>query len=242
MSQYAAWLLEHIPPLVANDAGTTAILGGMGAFALQHTVMSHPPVRQFLIQVLGQGLFMLLYSISSISLFSPALAIIITASGGPISPARLPSSPALTVLSVSLKVLGFIFMGQGMAGQGDVRNLKSSQKEFAAHGILRITRHAMFMGFCLVALGKLLMHKSLRELVYYCSLPVYTAFGVWRQDIRHLSVKPKEYFEQTSAFPFGKILSGQQSLSKAISEFSIIGLIPTLIYAGIFYYLNGPTF
>jgi len=184
------------------------------------------------------------YSVASLVTFLASLLVILGDAAGPASSFAHEPSLGLTVLSTGLKVLGIFLMGQALSSNprpNDFHENESTKniRPFSAQGIVRITRHGLFVAFAIIAVGKLLVHQSVRQLVYYAMFPLYTAFGISHQDARHQTSRPKEYFEQTSAFPFWAIISGKQSLTQAISEFKVGGIAISLIWAGIFYYFNG---
>jgi uncharacterized membrane protein len=75
-------------------------------------------------------------------------------------------------------------------------------------GVLRISRHPLFMGVSLIGLLHLAVARiHTTDLVFFVGLVAVSLIGSWHQDQRHLANGDevfRQFYEETSFLPFGR--------------------------------------
>ncbi len=175
------------------------------AFAATHVVLSSVRLRPRLIDVLGGGLYQGLYSAVALLLFVPLVWVYL---------ANKHAGPELWYVGRAPAVhwLGMLGMGVAfvLAVGGVLRpspaSLARGSTEIA--GVLRITRHPLFMALGLMGLMHLLMapvHAS--DLAFFGGFPVFAWIGCRHQDLRKLDSAGQElrrFYAETPFLPFSR--------------------------------------
>jgi len=216
------------------------VLAGWSAFAGTHLAMSHPPIREKLIELSGSEFnYRLGYSAvaaTTASLAALAYFRIPSAMRGPVINTWMKSS-RVRVASGALRSIGTILAvdafvnpipnPMGMLGlkSDDPTDLRKLQRKYQVYGLQRLTRHSEFLGYSMIALGQALVSKRLAPMVFWGIFPIFSVAGALHQEYRHRKTKPAHYFEETSFLPFGAMLSGHQSFTRMLVE------IPPSAYA-----------
>ena len=174
-------------------------------FAATHIGLSSQRWRPRLVETLGAGAFLGLYSVVSFAVFVPLVSIYW---GDRHSGAYLGS------LAVIPGMRELMFLGMGVAVTLMVGGLVSpSPASLAAgqpeaRGMLRITRHPLLMGAGLFGLLHLLVvpvHAA--ELAFFAGFPLFVVAGCWHQDQRKLAGGDADFARfhaSTSFLPFGR--------------------------------------
>lgn len=175
------------------------------AFAATHVVLSSLRMRPRLIGVLGERPYQGLYSAVALLLFVPLVWVYF---------ANKHAGPELWYVggAAAVRWLGIIGMGVAfvLAVGGLLRpspaSLAPGSTEIA--GVLRITRHPLFMGLGLMGLMHLLMapvHAS--DLAFFGGFPVFAWIGCRHQDLRKLDSAGEElrrFYAETPFLPFSR--------------------------------------
>lgn len=175
------------------------------AFAATHVVLSSVRLRPRLIGVLGERPYQGLYSAVALLLFVPLVWVYF---------ANKHAGPELWYVggAAAVRWLGMIGMGVAfvLAVGGLLRpspaSLAPGSTEIA--GVLRITRHPLFMGLGLMGLMHLLMapvHAS--DLAFFGGFPVFAWIGCRHQDLRKLDSAGEElrrFYAETPFLPFSR--------------------------------------
>ena len=175
------------------------------AFAATHVVLSSVRLRPRLIGVLGERPYQGLYSAVALLLFVPLVWVYF---------ANKHAGPELWYVggAAAVRWLGMIGMGVAfvLAVGGLLRpspaSLAPGSTEIA--GVLRITRHPLFMGLGLMGLMHLLMapvHAS--DLAFFGGFPVFAWIGCRHQDLRKLHSAGEElrrFYAETPFLPFSR--------------------------------------
>jgi uncharacterized membrane protein len=175
------------------------------AFAATHVVLSSVRLRPRLIGVLGERPYQGLYSAIALLLFVPLVWVYF---------ANKHAGPELWYVggAAAVRWLGIIGMGVAfvLAVGGLLRpspaSLAPGSTEIA--GVLRITRHPLFMGLGLMGLMHLLMapvHAS--DLAFFGGFPVFAWIGCRHQDLRKLDSAGEElrrFYAETPFLPFSR--------------------------------------
>ncbi len=175
------------------------------AFAATHVVLSSVRLRPRLIGVLGERPYQGLYSAVALLLFVPLVWVYF---------ANKHAGPELWYVGGAAAVRGLGMIGMGiafvLAVGGLLRpspaSLAPGSTEIA--GVLRITRHPLFMGLGLMGLMHLLMaplHAS--DLAFFGGFPVFAWIGCRHQDLRKLHSAREElrrFYAETPFLPFSR--------------------------------------
>jgi uncharacterized membrane protein len=135
------------------------VLFGWSLFAGTHMAMSHPPIRQGLVDQWGKEKFLGIYTATSLVTFIPMCYLYSKAR-------KLPSSQILSPmvgLGTLFNTLGVITFSQAVVNESPTA-MDQQQKlhfnegdhvkeQFETHGLIRVTRHGLFMTFAMF--GKL---------------------------------------------------------------------------------------
>jgi uncharacterized membrane protein len=174
-------------------------------FLTTHVSLSSQRLRPILVKTLGEGGFLGAYSLLALAIFIPLVWIYGTNKhagaflwyGSPIEWMR-------PIVYVAM-ALAFVLVIGG--------NLNPSPASLAPgggliRGVLRITRHPLFMGFGLFGLLHLCVARvNEAELAFFGGLPVVALIGCWHQDRRKLATDGesfRKFYERTSFLPFGR--------------------------------------
>src|SRR6185295_8665359 len=120
------------------------------AFAVTHTVLTHPPVRSALVARLGTGPFQGLFSLVAFATFVPLVWTFFhyrTSTAIPLP--YLVQRPGIWWVTMVLVLVGFELLVLGFARPNPLA--LSARQGSGAGGILRVTRHPAFMGVALFA-------------------------------------------------------------------------------------------
>eukprot|EP00128_Syssomonas_multiformis_P009022 Colp12_sorted_trinity150504_noHs@2744 len=197
--------------------GTKAIALGWAAFAGTHMAMSHPPIREGLIQKLGgKDKFLSVYSAVSFATLLPTIAIY--ARRGSKAVPLFHSGKLGRYTSKILTAAAIVTFPQVVTAPSAIvvkvneGATAVTEDQVAVKGIHRVTRHGMFMSFALWGLGRALAVGSAPALVFYGGFPIFWIIGSMHQDLRLKQTLPTSFFEQTSLLPFKAISEGRNIL------------------------------
>ena len=182
-----------------------AIAALWALFLATHMGLSSARVRPTLISKLGQTGFLGVYSVLALAIFLPLVWVYATHKhagaflwyGSTIGWMR-PVVYVLMALAFTLIIGGFLNPSPASIapGSGEIR------------GVLRITRHPLFMGVGLFGLLHLLVARvHVADLVFFVGLPIVTLIGCWHQDRRKLDSDDSSFetfYNQTAFLPFGR--------------------------------------
>jgi uncharacterized membrane protein len=188
-------------------------------FAISHTVPSSATLRPKLIDKLGAGPFMGLYSLVSFAFFVPLVWVYFrNRHAGELFYARAPQAYRIAF------VLAFIGLTLLVASVFRPSPVSLGGKP-EAKGLIRITRHPLFLSMGLLGCAHLLLFGFASDVAFFGGLVAYSIFGSLHQDHRQRLTRPelKEVFDTTSWLPFGAILSGRNRL--VLSELPWIGFV-----------------
>ena len=186
-------------------------------FAISHTVPSSASLRPKLIEKLGAGPFMGMYSLVSLAFFVPLVVVyfrnrhagelLYSLGPGVYRPAQF-----LAFFSMALLVAAAV-------RPSPVSIVGST----SAVGLARITRHPLFLAMGLVGIAHVLLFGFASDVAFFGGLVLYSIFGSLHQDHRQRLTRPElgEMFATTSWLPFAAIVSGRNRL--VLSELPYVG-------------------
>lgn len=181
------------------------------AFIGGHLVLSHPPVRGPLRARLGANGFTSLYSAMALGLFVPLVYVWWThRHQGPML-WMLRDVPGLRHGVELLVVLGFALETAGLfqPAPGSMA-FSMAGRAPELRGVSTVTRHPLFVGMSLWAIGHLLMNGWATDVAFFGGFPLMTLVGCMHQDWRKAREEPgfKEILARTSLVPFAAALRG----------------------------------
>ncbi|MGH7857332.1 MAG: NnrU family protein, partial [Candidatus Binatia bacterium] len=179
-----------------------------------HTVLTHPPIRSALVARLGVGPFQGLFSLVAFATFVPLVWTFFA--NRPSTAMPLPSlldaprfwpTMLLMAFAVVLLVVGFVQPSPFSIG---------AHQEPRASGVLRITRHPVFMAAAILGAAHLLVNHTDLDRAFFGGLLVYSLLGSAHQEWRKRregGETLRRFYAETSFLPFVAIASGRNRLS-----------------------------
>lgn len=177
---------------------TTIVLLWLG-FSGTHVALSHPPVRARLVSALGAGGFLGAYSIVAFAFFVPLCWVYFAHLHEGAWLFVLPRGPLLTWAVSILSTIGFVLMAASFLQPSPAGMVPGSLE---ARGVLRLTRHPLFMGLGVVGLAHLLVNTSATDVAFFAGLPLFAIVGCAHQDARKRVHGPPGYAAFLSETPF----------------------------------------
>lgn len=190
------------------------------AFAVTHSGVTHGPVRSWICARLGERVYQALYSVIALVIFVPLVGTYF---------ANKHAGAELWDLGEGPVLRWIIYIGMGVAlvlvVSALVRPSPASviPGDPTPHGVQRITRHPMMMGFALLGLLHLVGNGFASDLVFFGGITVYSLVGAWHQDQRKLAEGPpgfRAFWEATPFLPF----TGRGTL-QGLRELSPVALL-----------------
>jgi uncharacterized membrane protein len=198
------------------------IAGLWATFAGTHVVLSHPPVRAKLVEDLGPAKFQGVYSAVAFASLGPLVYLHARRAGtGPLVH-TMGNSKVMRVVAGGIKTLGALTFTQAVITPSPL-GMPGVSAEEEPKGLLRITRHPLFMAFALWGLGNVLVRGALADVVFWGGFPTFWVLGSMHQDFRKKQTLSKEFFDKTSLLPFKAIIEGRNSFTAAMQEMSLPG-------------------
>jgi uncharacterized membrane protein len=210
------------------------------AFAITHTWPASVGTRRRLIGRLGEGPYLGLYSLVALVLFALLAWTYFThLHGGPLL-WSLGDHPWIRSLAFVVAFLGFTLAVAGFFQPSATAIVVRGARK--ARGLARITRHPLFVGLAMIALGHLLLFGFATDVAFLGGLLVYSLFGAWHQDLRKRAEgeRLRDFYAETSILPFGAVLAGRTRL--VLGELPWLGFAVGAAAAWGFYRLHGPLF
>lgn len=184
-----------------------------------HLAVAGSPLRGVLVERLGPGPYMALFSVASVA---GIVWVAMAYNGAAISAGNimLPGFPlplwfahlgALVMLIAFL----FAFIGVTTPNPTSVGGEGTLDRSEPVRGILRITRHPFLWGVLIWAAFHFLANGDLAASILFGTFAILTAAGTWSIDAkrrRALGAKWDTFAAQTSNVPFAAILAGRQKL------------------------------
>ena len=186
-----------------------SLIAASVAFVGTHFAMSHP-LRSPMVRILGQGGFMIAYSLVSIAAMAwMYLAFVATPAGAPLWGGY---GDAVWIVASAITLVAMVLFAGSLVGNPA---LPAPGAEQAARrepgGVFRITRHPMMWGFALWALAHLIAAPTLRTVVVALAIGVLALVGAYLQDRKKAVLMGeawKEWEAKTRYWPrFSRLLS-----------------------------------
>jgi uncharacterized membrane protein len=170
------------------------------AFGSSHMILSSVEWRPRLVAALGERPFLAIYSVVALATFVPLVAVYFR---------NKHAGPHLWYLGSLPGMRWLVYLGMGVAFALVVAGIvRPSPASIApgrpeAVGVLRVTRHPLFMGVGLFGLLHLLVVSvNAAELAFFAGFPLFAVLGCHHQDQRKLASGDPAFREFHAATPF----------------------------------------
>ncbi len=172
------------------------------AFAATHVGLSSLRVRPRLVERLGEGPFLGLYSLVAFATFVPLVWIYVqNRHAGPLLWSFV-AGPALGWAIYVLMGAAFVLMTVGLAQPSPV--VVGGPGDVTVRGVHRLTRHPFFMGVGLFGALHLALLPAVfaSDAVFFAGFPLFTLLGSAHQDRRKLATAGAGFQAWHAATPF----------------------------------------
>lgn len=170
------------------------------AFGASHMLLSSQGLRPKLVGALGERPFLGVYSLVAFATFVPLVWIYL---------ANRHAGPHCWYLGAlpGMRWLVYALMGSALAlvvagtARPSPASIARGRPEPA--GVLRVTRHPVFMGIGIFGLAHLLATSvNAAELAFFGGFPVFAVLGAWHQDARRLAARDEAFLHFHARTPF----------------------------------------
>lgn len=195
-----------------EGSGVAAIVAWWLAFAGAHLVLSSQKLRPILVAKLGQGPFLGVYSLVALATFFPLVGTYLAHIHGGTVLWDLSSVPGVAVVTQVVSLVSFSVVA-GSFFQPSPAMVPGAGAR--VYGLLRITRHPMFMPIGAWGASHLLVNGYSADVAFFGGMVLFAVIGCAHQDARKrveggATLEP--FFAETSLLPFGAIVAGRTSL------------------------------
>lgn len=187
----------------------TNLLTALAVFLALHSVPAIPPIRAGAIAMLGQRIYLGLYSLVSVLVLAWVFQAALSTDYIPLwEPAGWQAKVALVTAPIGMFLV--------LAGLASANPLSITLRQNTGPGaITTITRHPVLWGFLFWSLGHLVPNGDLRSLVLFGGLALFTVSGFALLDRRarkRLAGRWVQMAKASSLMPFAAALSGRNRL------------------------------
>lgn len=214
-----------------------ALVFGWLVFGGSHMALSSVTLRPKIVGALGTGGFLGLYSLVALATFIPLVSVYIGNRHGGELLWNLRDVPGVRTAVMwfsgacfTLSIASFFQPSPASFGIGG---------EPRAHGLLRITRHPLFLPIGLLGLSHTAINGYVTDVLFFGGLFVYSVVGCMHQDARKRATEGpafEKFLAETSLVPFAAIVGGRTSF--VVSELPWLALGVGAAAAVGFYHLH----
>lgn len=182
-----------------------------GLFLITHLGVSSGEVRPRLINALGESVFRSVYSLVSLVTFIPLIVVFgHHKHAGPML-WNLRGFGLARGLSWLIMLAALIMLVDGLSPSAP--SAAGARASDGPHGIVKLTRHPLFVSSVLFGLAHMLMNGWAGDLIFFGSFVVLGIVGGWHQDQRKVSELGNAYRQlvaETSFMPGEALWTGRQ--------------------------------
>jgi uncharacterized membrane protein len=184
-------------------------------FGGTHIGLTVQPVRQRLTRRLGEGGFVLFYSVVAIATFALLTHYVALHRFADSQHSLLVTIPPVRGALRGLSVAGFTLFVAGVLLYPRFPMATFRHRVVRARGVQQITRHPFFSGVAIWAAAHVLLASSTVVLVYFLGIVVLAWVGGYHQDrrlIAELGEPYRAYVAATSFWPFVAAITKRQQI------------------------------
>ena len=160
-------------------------------FAVTHMTLASVSLRPRLVARLGTGAYTGLYSVVALATFVPIVSLYFAHKHEGAHLFYWGALPGMREIVYLGMGYAFALMAAGLARPSPA-SLQPGKAEVA--GVLRLTRHPLFMGVGIFgALHLLVASIHVTELAFFAGFPLFAALGCWHQDQRKLATAGPDF-------------------------------------------------
>jgi uncharacterized membrane protein len=217
--------------------GWTGVLLWWLAFAGSHLALSSLAVRRAIVGRIGPRAFAGFYSVVALATFTPLVwTYWLARHSGPLL-WNLRAVPGATALAVVLGATGFALVAASFV-QPSVTGMDPRAVP-RAQGLVRLTRHPLFMGLAVWGFAHALVNGFLSDIVFFAGFPLFGLIGAAHQDARkqfEQQARLGPFYGETSLLPFAAVITGRNRL--VLGEMPWVALGVGALVAVIIYFLH----
>ncbi len=208
-------------------------------WVVSHLGISSSPIRQRLVDKIGQGPYLGVYSL--IAAASLGYLIWTYANVPRFDYLWLPD-PALYWLAKVTMPIAFILLVGGFMVPNPTNVGMSLDEDPAtagslARGVTRITRHPLQWAIVIWGVGHIVANGDVVSVVFFASFVTLSGLGSWLMDIKKAKTMGpgwEAYANSTSNIPFAAILTGRNRL--VIGELWLPVVVGIVVHAVVYYF------
>ena len=182
------------------------------AFVGTHFLLSHP-LRAPIVGRVGEGPFMLLYSLVA---FATLGWMVWAYRAIPDAPFLWDVGDGLWALATAIMLLASVLFIGSLLGNPALPGPATDAPPAEARGVFAITRHPMMWGFALWSLAHALVFPQPANLVLVATIAFLALVGARAQDMKKEQLRPafwRDWERKTSYWPFAAITAGRARLA-----------------------------
>lgn len=202
-------------------------------FLLTHLVISSAMVRPRMVAALGDDTFRGGFTLISLGTFIPLVLEFAWHKHAGAMLWNLRADPLVRWLVWVMMLLALIVIVAGLINPSPAARYVPGE-EAAPSGILKITRHPLFVGLAMFGIAHMIMNGWAGDLIFFGTFPALAIIGGIHQDRRKLrEIGPRyvSFKEATSFVPFAALISGRQKFSRGDAPWTAIGIGAALTIA-----------
>ncbi len=192
--------------------GAGAVVGAAVAFVATHFVLSHP-LRRPLVRALGEGGFLILYSIVAVATLG---WLVVAYRAAPASAPLWPVGDGLWALAtVVMLIASILLMGSLVGNPALPSGGAATPIPVEARGVYAVTRHPMMWAFALWGLCHILVYPLAANIALALAIVVLALVGAALQDRKKQRLQPETWplwESRTSFLPFAAVAAGRARL------------------------------
>lgn len=207
---------------------------GCALFIFMHLFVSGTPLRGVLVGLIGEKVYLPLYSIGS---FIGIGLMVHGYNDLPHSEFLWYPSKVTYVVTKSLMLLALVTLVMGTTMKNPTQAMNDKALDEEVTGMLKITRHPIQWSILLFAIAHLVSNGDIASIILFGTLAAVSFIGMLAMDNRKRKepdARWQTFMNATSMFPFAAILSGRTRFTMA--DMNWAGLVAGLaLYAAIYW-------
>ncbi len=222
----------------------TNLIIASAIFFLIHSLVSGTGLRFVLIDKIGQGAYMAIFSLISLgSIIWMSMAY------GDAPYVHIPVlgdlPPSIDYVTLVIMFVAFVLAVVGITTKNPTATGQEAmlQGDDVAYGIVRVTRHPFLFGAALWAFAHILSNGELASLIFFGTFFVVVVRGMANIDRKRARVDPEgweKFAAQTSRVPFLAIAQGRNTLK--VGELGIVRLVAAIVIFVVIFYFHAEIF